>query len=65
MIDEQLEALGDKLSHVVNGRKLGLVVVHGDDPWKERELPLFFLLSYIGIFLAGPGKYSADTVLRK
>ena len=42
-----------------------IFVVHGDDPWKERELPLFFLLSYIGIFLAGPGKYSADTVLRK
>lgn len=42
-----------------------IFVVHGDDPLKERELPLFFLLSYIGIFLAGPGKYSADTVLRK
>lgn len=42
-----------------------IFVVHGDDPWKERELPLLYLISFIGIFLAGPGRYSADEVLRK
>lgn len=42
-----------------------IFIVHGDDPVKERELPIFFLLSYIGIFLAGPGKYSADAILRR
>jgi putative oxidoreductase len=42
-----------------------IFVVHGDDPWKEKELPLTYLLSFIGIFLTGPGKYSADTLLRK
>jgi putative oxidoreductase len=40
-------------------------VVHGDDSWKDRELPLFYLLSYIGIFMAGPGRYSADGLLRR
>jgi putative oxidoreductase len=42
-----------------------IFVVHGDDPIKEKELPLFYLLSYIGIFMAGPGRYSADGLLRK
>jgi len=42
-----------------------ILVVHGDDPWKEKELPLFYLLSYIGIFMAGPGRYSADGLLRR
>jgi putative oxidoreductase len=42
-----------------------IFVVHGEDPLKDRELPLFYLLSYIGIFMAGPGKYSADALLRK
>lgn len=35
-------------------------IVHGNDSLGERELPLFYLLAYTAIFLAGPGKYSAD-----
>ena len=42
-----------------------IFIVHGDDPWKDKELPLFYLLSYIGIFMAGPGRYSADGLLRR
>jgi putative oxidoreductase len=42
-----------------------IFVVHSDDPWKDKELALFYLLSYIGIFMAGPGRYSADGLLRK
>lgn len=42
-----------------------IFVVHADDPWKDKELPLFYLLSYIGIFMTGPGRYSADGLLRK
>lgn len=42
-----------------------IFVVHGDDPWKDRELALFYLSSFIGIFLAGPGKYSSDEILKR
>jgi Predicted membrane protein len=35
-------------------------VVHGSDPIGEKETPLLFLLSYIVLFLTGPGKYSVD-----
>lgn len=42
-----------------------IFVVHADDPWKDKELALFYLVSYIGIFMAGPGRYSADGLLRK
>ena len=42
-----------------------IFVVHGDDPWKDKELALFYLVSYIGIFMAGPGRYSADGLLRR
>lgn len=35
-------------------------IVHGSDPIKENELAIFFLLTFISIFFAGPGKYSLD-----
>lgn len=35
-------------------------VVHGQDPIKENELAIFYLLTFIAIFFAGPGKYSLD-----
>lgn len=35
-------------------------VVHGSDPIGEKETALLFLLSYIVLFLTGPGKYSVD-----
>lgn len=35
-------------------------IVHGQDPIKEKELAIFFLLTFIAIFFAGPGKYSLD-----
>lgn len=38
-------------------------VVHGDDPFGRQELPLFFLISFITLFLSGPGKYSLDHLI--
>jgi putative oxidoreductase len=35
-------------------------VVHGDDPAKEKENALLFLVSYVVLFLTGAGKYSVD-----
>jgi putative oxidoreductase len=35
-------------------------VVHGGDPIKKKELAVFYLLTYIALFLTGPGKFSVD-----
>lgn len=34
------------------------VIVHASDSFGDKELPLLYLVSYILIFLLGPGKYS-------
>jgi putative oxidoreductase len=39
--------------------------VHWGDPFKKIELPLIYLVMYIVVLLAGPGKYSLDTPLMK
>ena len=39
------------------------VMVHGSDPFSEKEHALLFLLPYIALLLTGPGKYSLDGVL--
>jgi putative oxidoreductase len=38
-------------------------IAHGDDPFSDKELGLFFLISFIVLFLTGPGKYSLDKKL--
>src|SRR5690625_4652822 len=35
-------------------------IAHADDPFSSKELPLFFLVAWIPLFLSGPGKYSLD-----
>lgn len=35
-------------------------VANSGKPFKEIELPLFFLLSFIVLFITGPGQYSFD-----
>ena len=35
-------------------------VVHGGDPFDEKELALFYFLSFFMIMLTGPGAYSLD-----
>ncbi|HSJ68689.1 MAG TPA: DoxX family protein [Anditalea sp.] len=40
-------------------------VVHGGDPFSEKELPLFYLLSFFFLFLRGPGLYSMDGQILK
>jgi putative oxidoreductase len=35
-------------------------VVHGDDPFGEKELAVLFLVSFAALFFTGPGKYSID-----
>ncbi|MGA1029849.1 MAG: DoxX family protein [Flavobacteriaceae bacterium] len=33
-------------------------VVHADDPFKTQEKALLFLIGFVFLYLAGPGKYS-------
>jgi len=35
-------------------------VAHGSDPFGKKELPLLFLVFYIGFLVLGAGKYSID-----
>ncbi len=39
---------------------LGFFVVHANDPWTVRDVPLMYSLAYLYLFIAGPGKYSLD-----
>lgn len=39
-------------------------IVHSSDPFAKKELAALFLASFVVILITGPGKYSADGVLR-
>ncbi|WP_209329850.1 DoxX family protein [Lunatimonas salinarum] len=41
-------------------------IVHGEDPFNRQELPLMFLVTFVVLMLAGPGRLSLDAqILRK
>lgn len=40
-------------------------IAHADDPFGSKEKPLLFLLIFIFLFFAGPGKYSVDGQIKK
>lgn len=35
-------------------------IVHADDSFGDKELPLFFLISWVTLFFTGAGKFSLD-----
>ena len=39
---------------------VALLMVHFNDPFAKKEKAVFFLLAFLVVFLAGPGKYSID-----
>ena len=39
---------------------VALLMVHFNDPFNRKEKAVFYLLAFVVIFLAGPGKYSID-----
>lgn len=39
---------------------VALFVVHGQDPWKVKELAAAYLLVYVSLLLTGPGRFSLD-----
>ncbi|WP_462249504.1 DoxX family protein [Ekhidna sp.] len=40
-------------------------IFHANDPWKNQEFPLLYLIGYVAIFLLGSGQYSLDWKLKK
>ena len=40
-------------------------VIHSGDPIKEREHAFTFLVTFLALFLTGPGKYSLDNLFMK
>lgn len=38
-------------------------IAHGDDPFSTQEKSVFYLLTYLTLFITGPGKYSLDQKL--
>lgn len=39
---------------------VAMLVVHGADPWKVKELAAIYLLVYVSLILTGPGLFSLD-----
>ena len=44
---------------------VAVTVIHADDPWGKKEFALLYLIPFVTVFLAGPGKYSLDKILFK
>jgi putative oxidoreductase len=40
-------------------------LIHGNDPLSDKEHGLMYLFGFLSIFLTGPGKYSADALIKK
>ncbi len=40
-------------------------IVHGGDPWGDKELAYIYLAGYIAILFTGPGKFSVDALIMK
>lgn len=38
-------------------------IIHGADPYQKQELALIYLMAYLVIFIAGPGRYSLDAMI--
>jgi putative oxidoreductase len=39
-------------------------VIHGDDPWQKKELALVYLVVFLTILIAGPGRAAVDNLIR-
>ena len=44
---------------------MAFFVIHGADPFAVKELALVYLVVFVLMLLAGPGKFSVDSVLGK
>lgn len=44
---------------------VAIFIAHGSDPFAKKEMAFHFLSVYAALFIAGPGKYSVDSLIRK
>jgi putative oxidoreductase len=47
------------------GMSVAVFVAHANDPFSVKELPVLYLLMYVVILIAGPGRYSSDALINK
>jgi putative oxidoreductase len=40
-------------------------IIHAADPFGKKEMALLYLIGYITLFFAGPGKYAVDQKIRR
>lgn len=41
-----------------------VLMIHGGDPFAKQEHALLYLVPYVAILIAGPGRYSVDRICR-
>lgn len=44
---------------------VAMLIVHGDDPWKKKEMAFLYLVPYLTLVLTGPGRFSLDALIAK
>lgn len=44
---------------------MAFFVIHGGDPFAAKELAFVYLVVFVVMFIAGPGKYAIDSVFAK
>ncbi len=44
---------------------MAFFVIHGNDPFAVKELAFVYLVAFIVLYIAGPGKFSIDYVLSR
>lgn len=42
-----------------------VLIIHADDPWGRKEMALMYLIPFVTILIAGPGKYSLDRMFNQ
>ena len=43
---------------------VAFLIIHGADPFAKKELAFIYLIGFASIMAAGPGRFSADALLR-
>jgi len=47
------------------GLGVALTVFHAADPWQKKELAFAYLLGYVIVVVAGPGRFSLDRLIAR
>ncbi len=49
---------------VLSAMFVAAFIVHAGDPFGSREMALLYLTGFLAVLIFGPGKYSADQLIR-